>query len=120
MANNYIQPGDVLSYIATANIVSGQVMVIGAVLGVSLDAGVPGDLISVKVSGVFELPKALAAVINQGESVVWDVSAGAFDSHIATPATGDVYGAPALAFESAGTGASTLLVKLTGVPGTVA
>ena len=39
---------------------------------------------------MFTLPKVAAAVIAQGEFVIWDVSAGAFDDSLATPATGDV------------------------------
>ena len=65
------------------------------------------------------LPKVTTAVIPQGSHLIWDVSATKFDVGTATPATGDVSGPPAVAFEAAGNGATTLAVKLTGVPGTV-
>ena len=78
---------------------------------------------SVAIRGRFTLAKVSAAVIAQGESLVWDVSAnagaGAFDDSAATPATGDVSGAPAVAAEAAGDGVTSLDVILTGVPGTV-
>jgi hypothetical protein len=55
---------------------------------------------------------------------VWDVSAntnaGAFDDNLATPATGDISGAAALAYEAAGAGVTSFRVRLTGVPGTKA
>jgi hypothetical protein len=54
-----------------------------------------------------------------GESLTWDVSAGNFDDQAATPATGDVTGAAAVAVEAAGNGATTVKVKFTGTPGTV-
>jgi predicted RecA/RadA family phage recombinase len=69
---------------------------------------------------VFEVPKVSAAVIAQGESLTWDASASAFDDNAATPATGDVTGAAAVAFEAGINGQTTLKVLFTGVPGTVA
>ncbi|MNC91255.1 hypothetical protein D3C83_74850 [compost metagenome] len=66
------------------------------------------------------MPKVSAAVIAQGENLTWDASAGAFDDNAATPATGDVTGPPAVAMEAAGNGVTSLEVKFTGVPGTVA
>jgi hypothetical protein len=69
------------------------------------------------------VPKVSGAVIAQGESLTWDVSAGsgagAFDDNAATPASGDVTGAAAFAFEAAGAGVTSLAVFFTGVPGTV-
>ena len=66
------------------------------------------------------MPKVAAAVIAQGESLTWDVSAGAFDDNAAVAATGDVTGAAAHAWAGAAATTTTVLVKFTGVPGTVA
>lgn len=123
MATNFIQPGDVIDHVAAANITSGQVVKIGNILGVALADIANGATGSVAIRGVFEVPKASGAVIAQGESLTWDVSAnagaGAFDDNAATPATGDVTGAPAVAAEAKGSGTTTLKVLFTGVPGTV-
>lgn len=123
MATNYVFGGDVLQYTAGADIASGAVVKMGNILGVALEAIANGETGSVAITGVFTVPKVSAAVITQGESLTWDVSAnagaGAFDDNAATPATGDVTGPPAVAAESAGNGATTLRVKFTGVPGTV-
>lgn len=121
MANNFIQPGTVLDYVnnSGAAISSGDVVVVGGVLGVALtdiDAGATG---SVQTQGVFRVPKVSGAVIAQGESLTWDVSAGAFDDNAATPATGDVTGPCAYAAAAAGNGTTTVDVMFTGVPGTV-
>jgi predicted RecA/RadA family phage recombinase len=119
MATNYQQPGKVIDYTAGADITSGSVVKIGQILGVALADIANGETGPVQIEGVFEVPKVTAAVIAQGESLTWDVSASKFDDNLATPATGDVTGAPAVAFEAAGNGVTTLAVKFTGVPGTV-
>lgn len=119
MSTNYKQPGKVIDYTAAADITAGSVVKIKNILGVALTDIANGDTGSVQIDGVFEVPKVSGAVIAQGESLTWDVSAAAFDDNAATPATGDVTGAPAVAFEAKGNATTTLLVKFTGVPGTV-
>lgn len=121
MAKNYVQTGNCLDYTnAGADIASGSVVVMGGTLGVALDAIPSGESGVVQITGVFSLPKVSGAVIAQGESLVWDASVGKFDDNQATPATGDVSGAAAVAAEAAGDGATTIAVRLTGVAGTVA
>lgn len=119
MANNYIQPGNVIDHTAGSDLSSGDVVVIGSILGVALVDIATGKTGSVQITGVFKCPKVSAAVIAQGESLTWDASVAAFDDNAATPATGDITGPPAVAFAAAGNGDTTLLVKFTGVPGTV-
>lgn len=122
MANTYVQPGHTLTWAnGTGSAVAvGSVVVIGQTLGVALVDIANGASGAVAIDGVFALPKVATAVIAVGESLLWDVSVGKFDAKSATPATGDISGAAALAFESAGNGATTLKVKLTGTPGTKA
>jgi predicted RecA/RadA family phage recombinase len=119
MSTNYIQPGKVIPYTAAAAKAAGSVVVIGQILGVLQAALGIGETGNAQIEGVFEVPKVSAAVIAAGESLVWDVSAGAFDDNLATPAAGDVSGPAAIAFEAAGNGVTTMLVKFTSVPGTV-
>lgn len=120
MAKNFKQDGRVMAMIAVAAVASGAVVKAGNTLGVALKDAAIGESFSVAVEGVFEVPKVSAAVIAQGESLVWDVSAGKFDDNLATPAAGDVSGASAFAFAPGLNGETTLLVKFTGCPGTVA
>lgn len=119
MAENQVQTGNIIQYTAGADITSGSVVKMGQILGVALTDIANGATGSVAVSGVFTVPKVTAAVIAQGEALTWDVSAGKFDDNAATPATGDVTGAAAVAWEAAGSSATTLAVRFTGVPGTV-
>ena len=118
MATNFIQPGKVIDHTPSGAIVAGSVVAIGQILGVAITNIAAGETGSVQVEGVFEVPKVTGAVFAQGESLVWDVSAGRFDDNLATPATGDISGAAAVAFKAGANGEETALVKFTGVPGT--
>ena len=120
MATNYVQEGDVINWTngTGSAVVSGQVVAIGQIIGVALVDIADGAAGSVAIEGVFSVPKVSAAVIAAGESLVWDVSAGKFDDNLATPATGDISGPPAVAVEAAGNTITSIKVRLTGVPGT--
>lgn len=120
MADNYVAAGNVLDHIASGAIASGEVVVMGNILGVALDDIANTETGPVQIKGVFTVPKVSGAVIAQGESLTYDISAEAFDDNSATPATGDVTGAAAVAAVAAGDGATTMQVLFTGVPGTVA
>lgn len=120
MSSNYVQPGETIAWTngTGSAVAAGAVVAIGQIIGVALvDIAIAASG-SVGIKGVFTLPKVTGAVIAAGESLVWDVSAGKFDDNLATPAAGDISGAPAVAVEAAGNGATTLKVLLTGVPGT--
>ena len=124
MTTKYIQKGDVIDYTndSGADVSSGDVVVMGGTLGVAIadiPNTTPNTVGAVAIEGVFELPKVAAAVIAQGEGVIWDVSATGFDDSLATPATGDVSGA-AIAVADAGNGETTVKVKLGQSAGTVA
>jgi predicted RecA/RadA family phage recombinase len=121
MSTNQVQRGKVIDWIngSGADKISGQVVRVGQVLGVCQVNIANGATGAVALIGVFTVPKVSAAVIVQGEALVWDASAAAFDDNAATPATGDVSGPPAVAYESAGNGVTSFDVMFTGVPGTV-
>ena len=120
MATNYVQSGEVINWTngTGSAVVAGQVVAIGQTLGVALVNIAVAAAGSVSIRGVYTVPKVTAAVIAAGESLVWDVSAAKFDDNVATPATGDISGPAAMAFEAAGSSATTLKVMFTGVPGT--
>mgnify|MGYP001076065457 CR=1 FL=1 len=122
MADNFVQPGKVLQWTngTGSAVTAGSVVVMGALLGVALVDIANGASGSVAIDGVFDVPKVSGAVIAQGESLTWDVSATAFDDNAAVAATGDLTGAAAVAAEAAGNGVTTMAVRFTGVPGTVA
>ncbi|WP_339678346.1 DUF2190 family protein [uncultured Zhongshania sp.] len=119
MADNYVAAGNVLDHTASGDIASGAVVVMGNILGVALDAIANGETGPVQIKGVFTVPKVSGAVIAQGDSLTYDITAEAFDDNAATAAAGDITGAAAVAAAAAGDGATTMQVLLTGVPGVV-
>jgi len=71
------------------------------------------------MEGVFNLPKVDAAVIAQGEAVIYDITASEFDDAAATPASGDVSQC-CVAWESKGaTTGENIAVKINVGGGTV-
>ncbi|WP_444904216.1 capsid cement protein [Microbulbifer sp. CnH-101-E] len=121
MATNFVQDGRMLDFTNNTSslITSGQVIAVGAVLGVAMDDIAVGESGVIAIEGVFSVPKVSAAEISQGETLTWDASVAAFDSSAAAAATGDITGPTVFAAEAAGNGIASLAVKFTGVPGTV-
>ena len=117
--NNYRQAGDRLRFTAGATTTSGQVVRVGKVLGVATTSVANGAVGELATKGVYLVPKVSGAVIAAGENLTWDASAAAFDDNAATPATGDVTGPVAVAWQAAGDGVTSLEVYFTGCPGTV-
>lgn len=59
MAQNYIESSERLDYIVPEGVTikSGQIVEIGDLVGVSLNDGVEGSIVTITFEGVFELPK---------------------------------------------------------------
>lgn len=113
MAKNYVKPGEHITFTAGAKTASGEAVVIGSLLGVSLTALESSATGEAAIEGVWELPCASAAAITAGAKLIWDVSAGEFV--LTGAANGDLVGC-ATAVTAAGNGVTTVQVKLT--PGT--
>jgi len=119
--NNYVNKGDVVDYINSGSALSsGDVVVVGEQIGVCAVDIANGATGSVALSGVFNLPKVDAAVIAQGESVIWDASAVKFDDNAATAATGDVSGCCVAVEAKGATTSENIAVKINVGVGTVA
>ena len=116
---NYVQPGNVIEVASAAVAVApGKVVAIGAILAIANGSAAVGEPYNATRGGVFEVPKAGGAAFAQGQPLYWDVSAAAFAGSGA-PAAGDITGA-AVAWEAAAAGATSALVLLPGLVGTVA
>lgn len=114
MAKNFVSDGDVIPWTNNSGqtVASGQVVVIGHQLGVALVAIAADATGSVALGGVFTVPKVPAATFEQGEKLLWDASANAFDGSAAAAAAGDVTGA-AFAWAAGTAGQATAEVRLT-------
>ena len=112
-----------VQYTAGAAVVVNQIIVLGAAGAVSVGVAqtalaASGDIGSVDIGGTYVFPKTSTAVIAQGETVDWDVSAGEVDDNAATAGSGDVsdFG---VALAAAGNGTTTVTVKLLPGNGTI-
>ena len=71
---NFVQKGDTLDVTAAAAVASGDVVVIGSIIGVSnVDAEI-GDSFALDVVGVFTLPKTSALAISVGDVLYYDAA----------------------------------------------
>lgn len=76
MAKNYIQPGDTLTVMAPADVVSGGGVLVGNIFGVAQFSAKNGEPVEIKTTGVFELDKVSAqAWATVGLEIYWDASA---------------------------------------------
>ena len=73
---NYVQRGDTLDIIASADVASGDVVIKGSIIGIANADAAIGDTFALDVVGVFNLPKVAALAIGQGDTVYWDSANG--------------------------------------------
>jgi len=72
MTTKYVMSGEVIDYAAGSNITSGQVVVVGARVGVALASIASGATGAVRVKGIFTLAKLSTDVVAQGALLYWD------------------------------------------------
>lgn len=85
MTTKFVQPGEVIDYTAGANIASGQVVLMGARIGVALKAIANGETGPMQVTGVFNIAKLSTDNMAQGALLYWDNT----NSRLTTTASGN-------------------------------
>lgn len=90
-------------------VASGQGVLIGSLFGVAATTAAEGAEVEIATRGVFDLPKAPATVIAQGDRVAWNDTA----KLVALPGAGLFPIGVAVA--AAGNGSTTVRVRLDGV-----
>ena len=77
MIASFVHEGRVIDFIPGADVLPGDVLVIGDLVGVSLRGLVAGELGSLSIAGVFDFPKAVGggSGIAMGTKVYWDAAA---------------------------------------------
>jgi predicted RecA/RadA family phage recombinase len=111
MAKTYIQPGDVVTVTAPAGgVKSGDVLVVGNLIGICNIDAVEGAETELSLTGVWELPKATGQ-INAGAAVFFDNVTG----HNVVNASGAGLFPLGVAVKAAGTNDATVRVRLNGV-----
>lgn len=104
MTTKFVQPGEVIDYTAGANIASGQVVLMGARIGVALKAIPNGETGPVQVTGVFNIAKLSTDNMAQGALLYWDNT----NSRLTTTASGNTLAG----FAAAAAAASTTSVNI--------
>jgi predicted RecA/RadA family phage recombinase len=119
--NNYIAPGVTRPWTngTGSNVSSGDVVVVGQQIAIACVDIADTETGEVQYTGRFSVAKVSAAVIADGEMVMWDSSASAFDDNAATPASGDVTNAASAVGAWAAT-TTTMEIQLADRIGTVA
>jgi len=107
---NYLQNGHIVRVTTPAGgIASGDALIVGSIFGIAAYSSAEGDPVELSTTGVFQLPKASAAVLTVGARVAWDNSA----KEVTTPAAGRF--PIGTAVEAAGNGVISVAVRLDGV-----
>ena len=107
---NHSQKGDIITVPAPAGgIASGEGALIGNIFGIAAYAAAEGEPVELATTGVYQLPKATAAVLTVGARVAWDNTA----KNINVPDAGRF--PVGVAREAAGNGITSVAVRLDGV-----
>jgi predicted RecA/RadA family phage recombinase len=109
MAKNFVANGDVIHYVAGGTVLSGAVVVMGDLVGFAQISGVSGDIIPVRVGGVWSVTKVGSQAWAIGDRVYWDAGNSRFTS--AKDPT-FVFAGVAYAAVGSGAGATTGLLRL--------
>lgn len=88
---------------------SGDGILIGSLFGITGKVAAEGESVEIGTTGVYELPKDSLAVIALGDRVSWDNTA----KQIKLPAVGPY--PVGIAAEAAGSGTTTVKVRLDGI-----
>lgn len=107
---NYVQPGDVITFTAGADIASGAGVLIGTLFGVATGDVANGAEGEAAVTGVFDLVKVGSQAWTVGAKVYWDNA----NSRCTTGASGNTLIGVAAAAVGSGAGETVGRVRLNG------
>ncbi len=71
---NFVAPGNTITVTAPANVVSGQVVVAGSIIGIAAFDALAGAQVEVATEGVFSVAKEPADLLTQGAVAKLDAS----------------------------------------------
>lgn len=69
---NFIQPGDVVSVTAPADVASGVGVKVGVLFGIAVRDAASGTPIDIQTSGVVEIAKTSAQAWTEGVAIYWN------------------------------------------------
>lgn len=105
---NYVQKGETLTIPAPEDIVSGQIVAVGGLIGVAAGDAANGENFDLVTEGVFALPKVSTDAVTIGATLYFDASAGV----VTTDADSGANSRIGLAVTAAGNPSASVNVKL--------
>ena len=78
MARNFLQPGKVLTVVATGDVASGSFQVVGAIFGVATTSAKAGQEYELETGGVFTLAKTAGTAWAMGDALYYDAATKSF------------------------------------------
>lgn len=111
MASTFVQEGKVITVVApTGGVSSGDIILVGATLGVCLHDADAGAALELGIEGVFTVTAATGDTLAAGDALYWDSTA----STLTAVTTGNTL--CAIACEAKATGVVLVAAKLPGFP----
>jgi predicted RecA/RadA family phage recombinase len=102
MTTKYRQPGDVIDVTTAGAVTVGALVKLSHTIGLALrGAAGAGEVISVAIAGVFEVPKVAGTAWAQGEKLVYKTGTNSFNGSGTAVVSGDVTGAAVAAAPAA-------------------
>jgi predicted RecA/RadA family phage recombinase len=72
---NFVQPGSTITVVAPGAVSSGDLVVVGHLIGVAAYSAASGAELEIDTEGVFDLPKVVTDVVGAGDLLYWDSAA---------------------------------------------
>ncbi len=69
---NYLAKGDTIEFTAAADVTSGEGVLLGSLFGVATGDVANGERGTMKLTGIFDLPKAASQSWSPGDLIYWD------------------------------------------------
>ncbi|MGY6568511.1 MAG: DUF2190 family protein [Salinarimonas sp.] len=69
---NFVQTGDIVTVPAPAEVASGDILIVGGLIGVAVKDAASGAPVNIQLRGVFDLPKSSAQAWTVGAAIYWD------------------------------------------------
>lgn len=104
---NFVQEGEVIDVTVSGSAVaSGDVVLVGSLVGVAQISAAVGEVCSVALEGVYTVPKKSTDTFNQGDKLYWDNSA----KNVTTTTSGNTFAG--FAWIAGGNGDTTTQLRL--------
>ena len=71
---NWVQKGSTIEIVAPEDILSGQPVQVGNIVGIAVTSVKAGDVVALQTEGVISLPITAGTAIAQGTQVFWDAA----------------------------------------------